>query len=71
MRTMMWVLAVVAAANLSGCATTRSGASAVQSEGIDSQRVAAVEQTAKAYGVNVYWFNYPTAKLGYSARPVN
>lgn len=71
MRTMMCVLAVIAAATLSGCANMRTGTPKAQSEGIDSERVAAVEQTARAHGVNVYWFNYPTAKLGYSARPVN
>jgi outer membrane lipoprotein SlyB len=74
MRTMSVVLAVIAAAGLSGCANTRTVPPSQYSasidaadnvgkvENIDSARVAAIEQTAKAQGVNVYWFNYPALR---------
>jgi uncharacterized protein YceK len=81
MRTMLVVLAVIATAGLSGCASTRvepgsqqrAGYDAADNAGkvekIDSARVAAIEQTAKAQGVNVYWYNYPA--LRNQARRVN
>lgn len=81
MRTMLVVLAVVATAGLSGCANTRvhpgsqqrAASDAMDSVGkvekVDAARVAAIEQTAKAHGVNVYWFNYPA--LRNQARRVN
>jgi outer membrane lipoprotein SlyB len=81
MRAILVMFAVIAAAGLSGCANTRTVPPSQYSaaidaadnvgkvEKVDSARVAAIEQTAKAYGVNVYWFNYPA--LRNQARRVN
>jgi len=55
MRWMMLSLAAAALA-LAGCSSL-PGASLSD---IDYVQVARIENAAKAYGVNVYWVNYPT-----------
>jgi hypothetical protein len=52
---MRWMmLSLVAALALSGCASM-----APYSSNIDYEKVARVENAARAVGVSVYWLNYP------------
>lgn len=65
MRTrMMWVAAACALAGtglLGGCASAPNGASlsAAPDDGVDHQRVQAVERAARDRGVLVVWVNRP------------
>lgn len=54
MRRVMLLAAV--AVLLSGCASVASNSSSE----IDVVQVARIENAARAVGVQVYWFNYPT-----------
>ena len=53
---MRWMMLSLTAAALvlSGCASMTP-----YSSNIDYEQVARVEKVAKAYGVSVYWVNYP------------
>ena len=47
------------AALLGGCASTPYNA---YDDGVDHQKVAAINNVARARGVQVYWHNYPQRK---------
>lgn len=61
MRRMMLSLLAGVVVVASGCASVASGPDRRAS--IDTQKIAQVESAAKLFGVQVYWFNYPTKSV--------
>ena len=53
---MRYAILLALAAFVSGCASVGDN----QRPGIDVEKIARVENAARAVGVQVYWLNYPT-----------